>query len=266
MHLIEQSYQVHFLFNPMASTLHPRILELKRRASAINYSSVSVTAKGELKESLLDERVIEGYAVIWGQRNMHGEKFVKGCFAKSIREHGPGSGSSYEIKCLYNHNTDEPLALFQELKEDDIGLYFRTKPLDPTERAEQTLIQLRSGTLNNYSQGFNYIWDKLEWEEETESLIVKEAMLFELSVATIPSGLNTYTIRSVDDLDYLNDETEYFIKSLPRAKQLEARQLFARHKSLIDIEPLEQRTITLNTDKPSETGINYDYLIKNLLK
>ncbi|WP_143861821.1 HK97 family phage prohead protease [Nostoc linckia] len=240
-------------------TLHPKIQELKRRAGAISYSNVSVNERGELDKSLLDQRIVEGYAVIWGERNLHGEIFVKGAFAKSIREHGPGSGSSYEIKFLYNHNTDEPLSLFEELKEDDTGLYFRTKPLDAVDRAEQTLIQLRSGTLNNYSQGFNYIWDKMEWDEATESIIVRECQLFELSVATIPSGLTTYTVRSAEDLDYLNDETEYFIKSLPRNKQLEARQLFSRHKALANFEPSEQRTLEI--DKPQ--GVDISYIINN---
>lgn len=244
--------------------MHPKIQELKRRAKAIEYSSVSVGEAGELneRESLLDKRIVEGYAVIWGKRNMHGEIFVKGCFAKSIREHGPNSNSNYQIKFMSRHGN--ALALFEELKEDDIGLYFRTKPLDPITEADEVLVQLRSGTLNNYSQGFNYIWDKLDWEEATESIIVREGVLFELSVVDIPSGLDTYTIRSLEDVEFLADETEYFIKSLPRNKQLEARQLFARHKSLMNLEPLEQRAKTLAGNKPNETGIDIQFLIENL--
>lgn len=237
--------------------LHPKIQELKRRAGAINYSSVSVNEAGELKTSLLDERVVEGYAVIWGERNMHGEKFVKGCFSKSIREHGPQSASNYKIKFFSRHGN--ALGLMAELKEDEIGLYFRTVPLDEITEADEVLVQLRSGTLNNFSQGFNYIWDKLEWEDETESLIVKEAQLFEISVVDIPSGLQTYAIRSAEDIEYLADETEFFIKSLPRNKQLEARQLFSRHKALANFEPSEQRT--LETNKPQ---LDINYIINNI--
>lgn len=244
--------------------LHPKIQELKHRAAAINYSNTSVDANGEIKTSLLDERVVEGYAVIWGQRNLHGEVFVKGAFAKSIREHGPDSNAKYQLKFLYNHNPDEPLANFDEIREDEIGLYFRTKPLDPIDRADQTLVQLRSGTLNNYSQGFNYVWDKMEYDERSGTITVYEAQLFEISVATIPSGLETFTVRSADAVEFLNDETEYFIKSLPRAKQLEARQLFARHKSLASYEPLEQRATTLIESEPTKSGINYQFLTENL--
>ncbi len=72
---------------------------MKIRAAPINYSNVSVNELGELQEriSLLDDRVVEGYGCIWGKRNTHGEKYVKGCFAKSIQERGPGSNSSYGL-------------------------------------------------------------------------------------------------------------------------------------------------------------------------
>lgn len=247
--------------------LHPKIQELKRRAASIEYSSVSVDEAGNLqeRESLLDKRVVEGYAVIWGKKNLHGEIFVRGAFAKSIKDNGPGSGSKYEIKFLFNHNTDEPLSLFEEIREDEVGLYFRTVPLDDIATADRVLVQLKSRTLNNFSQGFNFIWDagKIEWDDVQEALIVKEAMLFEISVATIPSGLDTFVVRSAEQLDALMDDTEYFIRSLPRIHQLEARQLFARHKSLAQFEPPEQRAKALKGTEPVGTGIDYDYLTKN---
>lgn len=240
---------------------------MKRRASAVNYSNVSVNDAGELqeRESLLDQRVVEGYAVIWGQRNFHGEKFVKGCFARSIRENGPGSGSKYQIKFLYNHNTDEPLSLFAELKEDEQGLYFRTVPLDDVPVADRVLKQLRSGTLNNYSQGFNYIWEagKIEWDDSDESLVVKECILYEISVATIPSGMETYTIRSADQVLDLQDEAEDFIKTLPRRQQLYARQLFTRYKSLAELDPPDLRERAIGSQEPVATGIDFDFLTKN---
>lgn len=219
-------------------SLHKKIQELKRQALPINYRDLAVGVDGLLTEkntSLLDQRVVEGYTVIWGKRNLHGEIFLKGAFARSIRERGPGSGANYEIKFLYNHDTDQPLSLFEELKEDDTGLYFRTKPLDDVQVCDDTLKRLKSRTLNNFSHGFDYIWseDKIAYDETTDSLIIKEAILYEISVATIPSGMDTYVIRSVEAMDALDSDVEYYIKSLPRNKQLEARQLFARHKSML---------------------------------
>lgn len=244
--------------------LHPKILELKQRASAINYSSVSVNERGELeeRESLLDQRIVEGYGVIWGSRNLHGEKFVKGCFAKSIKDNGPDSNSSYKIKFRDEHG--RACSLFAELIEDEIGLYFKTKPLDDVEWANDVITQLRSGTLNNFSIGFNFVWDKVEWDESDDSLVALEVRLMEISVVSVPSDMNTFAIRSIGGNEDIEEYIEDFITSLPRKYQLQARKIFAFQKSLInENEPFEQRDTTLDNDEPTE-AINYNYLIENL--
>lgn len=175
-------------------------------------------------ESLLDKRVVEGYGVLWGQRNSHGEKFVKGAFSKAINDLGPKSNSAYKIKFRDRHG--KTCALFEELYEDEIGLFFRTMPLDDVSWANDVLTQLRSGSLNNFSIGFNHVWDKVEWDDDDDCLVCLEARLFEISVVDIPSDMSTYAIRSVEK-EYLVDDVEDFIASLPRSKQLEARKLFS---------------------------------------
>lgn len=244
--------------------LHPKVLELKKRTSAINYSGVSVNERGELteRESLLDQRIVEGYAVIWGSRNLHGEKFVKGCFAKSIKDNGPSSNSAYKIKFRDEHG--RACSLFAELIEDEIGLYFKTVPLDDVQWADDVITQLRSGTLNNFSIGFNFVWDKVQWDESDDSLIALEVVLLEISVVSVPSDLKTFAIRSIGGNEDIDEYIEDFVSTLPRKSQLQARKIFAYQKSLIDInEPFEQRERTLKDDEPTGS-IDYDYLINNL--
>lgn len=247
--------------------LHPKIKELKRRANPVNYSKVSVNERGELSSNFasdLDNRIVSGYLLVWGSKNMHGEKFIKGCCAKSIGDRGPKSNANYKITFLNQHRQGEPMAVFAELIEDEYGLYFKTLPLDDVPWADHVLTQLKSGTLNQFSAGFDYIWDQMEWDESDESIVCKQIDLFEGSVVTIGSEVNTYVIRSREEIDNLDDEIETFIKTLPRKSQLEARQYFTRLKTLIDFEPFEQRNTTLETSEPSKNGIDYNYLIKNL--
>lgn len=251
----------------MASTsLHPKIAARKQSAGAISYNTVSVDQFGNLetRASKLDERVVEGYGVIWGTRNSYGEKFIKGSFSKSIQERGPASTGPYKIKFLNQHRQDDPLSLFEVIEEDEIGLYFRTVPLDDISTADRVLKQLRSGTLNNFSIGWNFVWDKIEWDDDDDSLIIKEAALYEISVVSIPSDLTTFAIRSKEDVEDLYDDTEDFIKRLPRKEQLEARTLFARHKSLSNFEPSTDGQETLKGDKPVKDGIDYNKLLKQL--
>lgn len=244
--------------------LHSKILELKKRAAPITYSTSYVTDDGKLeeRESLLDQRIVEGYGCIWGTPNMHRERFHKGVFTRSIRENGPNSGAAYEIK--YRDEHGRAMALFEELREDEIGLYFRTKPLDDVSWANDHLTQLKSRTINNFSNGFKYIFTDaaMKYNETDDTIDIYEARLFEISGTAIPSDINTFAIRSLGN-DDIFELTEDFIKSLPRNQQLEARRLFAIHKSLADIEARSNRELQdLKERRPK--GIDYNYLIENL--
>jgi uncharacterized protein len=250
-------------------SLQQRLQKLKSTAPPISFRALSVNEFGELVDvkADLDKRIVKGYLVIWGVRNLYGEKFVKGCFAKSIREHGPGTNSAYQIKFLNQHRQDQACALFSVLKEDDTGLYFETAPLDPVEWADNLLIQLNSGTINNFSIGWDWVWDKIEWDDEDESLVIIEGILFEGSAVSIPADMNTFRVRSAEDVAVIHDEIEDFINTLPRKDRIQARKLFALQKSLIDLEPLidKNKTALKERDKPTEKGkINLRYIINNL--
>jgi len=252
--------------------LHPQLLERKAQAGLMSQSNVcfnDLPADFQQRaKASLDTRVVEGYLFIWGQKNSYKEIFLRGAFTKSIRENGPNSGAKYEIKFLYQHRTAEPLSLFEVLLEDEIGLYFKTKPLDDVPWADNALKQIRSGTLNNYSGGFNYIWgeNKIRYDEVQDALIITEAILMEGSVATIPSDMETFTVRTAEDVENLEEEMEAFIETLPRKDRLQARQLFTRQKSLIEFRAQELRLIDIkNEEKPTETGkVDYKFLIENL--
>jgi len=252
--------------------VHKKIAELKLRANPVNFTEVPIKTRGLIQSNFeedLNNRIISGYLLVWGTVNMHGEMFLRGCAAKSIQERGPGSNANYKITFLRQHNQDEALCVFGELVEDDYGLRFRSKPLDNVPWADHVLTQVRSGTLNQFSAGFNYVWDKTEWDGEANNgqgaIICKEIDLFEGSIVTIGSELNTMVLRSAETTELFFDEIEDFIKALPRKHQLQARQYFTKLKTLIDFEPDKQRANTLKEDKPDTgAGINFDYLIANL--
>jgi HK97 family phage prohead protease len=198
---------------------------------------------------------------MWNSKNEHGEKFVKGCWSRSIKENGPGSSSNYQIKFRDRHR--QACSLFEVTEEDSNGLHFRTKPLDPVQWADDLLVQLRSGTINNFSNGFRFIWDKVEYDDKDDALVVIEARLFEISAVEVPSDMETYAIREFGDIDRLelNEEIEGFIADLSKSKQLEARQLISKCMMVRSQEPLDRKALAgMNQSKK----IDYNYLIKNL--
>lgn len=254
----------------MLKTLHPKVAELKKRAAPIQYSNMTVNTAGELKDSMasdFDKRVVAGYGVTWGTVNDYGEMFVKGSASKSISERGPGSNAKMPIKMLNFHNQREPLALLEKLEENETGLYFRSNPFDEVDYADRMLIHLRNKTVDNFSIGWNFVWDKVEYDETTDSLVILEMQLYEISPVSLASDPMTYAIRNKQDKDdameELTEEIEVFIKCLPRKDQLEARTLFKRHKTLLETEPPNHKRVALRTQKPSSV-IDYNYLLKNL--
>lgn len=247
-------------------TLHPKIKALQLRANPINYSNSYVDEKGELRLAEVDlkitasddGRLIKGYLFVWNVVDTYRTVFIKGCAAKSIREHGPNSTSNRKIAFLWQHKLDDPAGRFTKLEEDDYGLYFEAE-CDDVPTGERMLRQVRSGTINQFSGGFNYIWDKMEYEEERDAVLIMEIELMEGSGVTIGSIEETHAIRSIEQYnsakELLLEETEEFIKSIPRSKQLELRQLFTRHNSLIRQEPLEQRQPALPKDEPNKNEL-----------
>ncbi|MBA3971801.1 MAG: HK97 family phage prohead protease, partial [Bacteroidetes bacterium] len=161
----------------------------------------------------------------------------------------------YKITLLWQHDTKDPIGQITVLKEDDYGLYFEAK-IDDVPNGTRALRQIKSGTLNQFSIGFNYVWDQMEYNDDTDTIIVREIELFEGSVVTIASNAETYAMRSPEQLtqdadDLLND-TEDFIKTIPRKQQLELRQLIAKHISIAQVRPLALRQKAPDPVDPDE--------------
>ena len=240
-----------------------KIKELKLRAPVVAYSSLSVDTEGNIVEG----DVIKGYLAVWNVRDSYGTVFIKGCFAKSLSQRGPASSAKYKITMLWQHDSRDPIGQFSTLKEDDYGLYFEAK-MDDEPNSLRALRQIKSGTLNQFSIGFNYIWDKMD-EADNGDILLKEVELFEGSVVTIGSNSETYALRTPDQLiqdgeDLLTD-TEDFIKTVPRKQQLELRQIIAKHISLAQVKPLELRQKAPDNNKPDEQAQSKPNL-KNILK
>ena len=232
--------------------LHDKIKELQLRVGSAPISYSGMKFDHRVKKPTADSRLIKAYHAVWGVPDDYGTICVRGCFTKSIQERGPLSQAKQKIVVIYMHDQRDPLCLPSLLQEDDYGLYSEWSP-DEVPSGDRTVLQVRSGTINQFSFGFNYVWDKMEYDEQSGCILMKECNLYELSPVTIGSNKETFAVRSKEqrdeELGFLQEETEAFISSMPRGKQLELRQLITRHISLAQIEPLETRK-ALDENKP----------------
>lgn len=258
--------------------LHPKVLELRNKVGykPINlfvpsqkaWDAVPLETRNIRAADDSNERLIKQYFCIWGVKDDYGMKPIKGAFTKSLNERGPSTKSAYKIVVLNQHNQRDPLCIPNVLLEDEVGLYGEYEP-DPMESGDRLVMQVRRGTIQNGSYGFNYVWDKMEYDESDDSIIAKEMDLYEVSPVTIGSQTGTFFVRNKDGViedPYLEEETEEAIKLLPRKHQLEIRSLITRHISLANSKPDELRRNPLEKRKPTKQSKKLDYskLLKHL--
>lgn len=245
--------------------LHPKIQELKNKegSSPIRKATPFVHTEQTRAAAKTEGRIMKQYFCIFGVKDDRGTMPIKGCFSKSINERGPDSKSTFKIPALYMHSQRDSVGLPIVLKEDDIGLYGEVPALEGVQVAEELLIRHRSGTCNNGSYGFDYVWDKMEYDETIDAVIMKEVDLFEITFCTIGSQRETYGVRSLDEDytdDFLEEDTKKLLKLIPKERRLEMRCLIDRHITLAQNKPSK----TLEERKPQHVGINIDSLIKKL--
>lgn len=86
-------------------------------------------------------------------------------FLKEYQDRGPESSANDKIIMLWMHNMNEPIGRITVLNEDEKGLYFEAI-IDEVPRGEQAIKQLESGTLNQFSIGYQYVWENCEYDAE----------------------------------------------------------------------------------------------------
>lgn len=252
--------------------LHPKIQALRNNVGSSpihrffpNKEALAAVRAPAPKKPVNDSREIEQYFAIFGVPDDWGTVPVAGCFKKSLQERGPQSKGNFKIPVLWQHKQDDPLCIPTILEEDEIGLRGVYSP-DPVPSGDRCVIQVRSGTVNNGSYGFNYMWDKMEYVEKTGLILIHELECYEVSPVTIGSQKETFAKRNADGTysdEFLIDETEDLLKQIPRKFHLEIRSLIDRHISLAQTQPLEQRRKALDTGKPTKDGMNLEFLIDN---
>lgn len=217
-----------------------------------------------------ESRIISGYAAIFGNKDKAGDILLRGCFSKSIRERGPESGANDKIIFLWMHDMSEPIGLPTILREDEKGLYFEAR-IDEIELGDRAITQLESGTLNQFSIGYEYVWENCEWDYEKEALIVREVKLYEISVVSI--GCNGETeylgLKSIEDCEKaykeMDEEVSLLCKNMSLSKQCKLQKIIAKAMSLASFRP-ENATNTspLGTEADNEKGGEKKELYKML--
>lgn len=120
-----------------------------------------------------------GYASIFGREDMGRDIVMPGAFAESLAKRG-ASG----IKMLFQHDPNEPIGVWAELREDARGLFARGRLMSEVARAREVLSLMRAGALEGLSIGFRTVQGRTDPATGVRRL--HKIDLWEISVVTFP--------------------------------------------------------------------------------
>lgn len=233
----------------------------------MQYKTFSINSKDANYDS--ESRTISGYAAVFGNKDKAGDILIKGCFSKSIQDRGPESAANDKIIVLWMHDMNEPIGRLTVLYEDDKGLYFEA-PIDDVPRGNQAIKQLESGTLNQFSIGYQYVWENCEYDAEKDAFMVKEVKLHEISVVSV--GCNGETeylgLKSIEDAEKayeeLNAEISEVCSGMSAPKQQKIQRIISKVISLSSFKPENRKESSLEGKKADMHGNKVKSMFKNL--
>mgnify|MGYP001222852882 CR=1 FL=1 len=208
--------------------------------------SLPIEGKRAKFEVDADNRTIKGYPIVWNSKNDYGEIVTKGATLNSLNARGVGSAGKNQIVVLRQHNQAEPIAKITVLQEDDYGLYFEAEIISGTRAADEALAEIQQGVLKQLSYGFNYIWDKTEYDEELDAFILREIKLYEISVVTFSSDENAQ-LRSFSDYQLNEQINKFSIRELSEMQKLIQAKLQSRDEHSEE----EEKPKKPNINKPN---------------
>ena len=140
-----------------------------------------LTFHSEVKASG-EKGIFTGYGSIFGNEDQGSDIMQKGAFTKSLENRPAG-----KVKLLYQHKTDEPIGIFEDMYEDSKGLFVKGKLAMGTQKGREAYELLKMGALDGMSIGFRADPEKQGYNESKRGTrTLKEVDLMEISLVTFP--------------------------------------------------------------------------------
>lgn len=147
-----------------------------------------------------------GYGAVFGNVDRGGDKILMGAFAKSIIQKGAKG-----IKCLFQHNTDEPIGIYTEIAEDANGLIVKGQLAMGTQRGKETYELMKMGAIDGLSIGYRVNPKGYTYEDNGKVRVLSDLDLMEISAVTFPMNPKA-TISAVKAANKTIREWENFLR------------------------------------------------------
>jgi HK97 family phage prohead protease len=171
--------------------------EVEETASKEENEKESIEIKSSIKAYHDDDEedknygTFEGYGSVFGNKDLGNDVIERGAFLKSLKKRKPQN-----VKLLYQHKSDMPIGVFDEIREDNHGLVVKGRLALKTQAGAEAYELLKMGALDGLSIGFRVNPKEVSYDKRGNRRIIKEVDLMEVSLVTFPMNPQA-TVRSV---------------------------------------------------------------------
>ncbi|CUJ89168.1 phage prohead protease, HK97 family [Ruegeria denitrificans] len=130
--------------------------------------------------SVSKDAVIEGYASLFGQVDQGRDVVQKGAYSASL------DGLvrvGQRVKMLWQHDPAQPIGVWDEVHEDDRGLWVKGRLLESTQKGREAAELIRAGAMDGLSIGYR---TKRAVKNDKGHRVLTELELWEVSLVTFP--------------------------------------------------------------------------------
>lgn len=156
-------------------------MKLDRKAFATEWKADTATGQ------------VEGYGAVFGNVDTYGDIILRGAFGNTMGKR--------KVKMLWQHNPDQPIGVWDEMREDDRGLWMKGRILSEVEKGKEAIALMSAGAIEGLSIGYKTV----DAEYTNGNRIIKEIDLWETSIVTFPAnelaGASVKSIETERDLE-----------------------------------------------------------------
>lgn len=157
-------------------------MKMERKVSYKNKNFEIKNHKSLEIKSLDEYGKFSGYASVFNIEDSYKDIILPSSFKKTLN----GRSIKKDIKLLWQHSPEEPIGVFNVIKEDGVGLYVEGQLLLDVKRAKEAYSLIKNGSVSGLSIGYNV--NEAFINKDTGVRVISDVDLWEISVVTFPAN------------------------------------------------------------------------------
>ena len=171
-------------------------------------------------KSLDEDGTFTGYASVFGTIDLHQEVVAAGAFSQSLQK---WERRRQMPKMLWQHDPKIPIGVWQEITEDDYGLFVKGKLLLDVRQGREAYALLKSGIVDGLSIGYEVV----KAQRQPKQRVLETIELHEVSLVTFAAN-PAAKITAYKTLDFKDDEARILVRLRGLAGVMESEVSAAR--------------------------------------